>query len=512
MPAIPFGDAFEPFVHDARRGLELRAGHVQPAAVGGDLRRRLSSLGSRCLLVELALGSAGSLEEPSPDSSARHDALIAWLCDGGWSDVLGRVPGLEPLIHRSVHDWEQAMVELWQHVERSASAASSVGPRADEHVVGVKAPRHGWRAHARLVRFIELSSGRRVVHRPRGLVLDRGFARLLHWIGERADVPEPRAASVHDEGDHGWQAWVPHRPCHGADELRRYHRRTGVLLGAAWLLGATDLHAGNLVADGEHPVLVDLETLLHPRAAEETGPDDVRRTGLLPHDGLGADAAGLTARPGVLTGRPGLEWVHVGTDAIDLRRAPGISPRYHNLPVLDGTPVGAVQHVDAVVHGLVEALEAVMGEREALLSCSGPIAELAEAQTAFVLRPGDLYQVLIQHSLHPRALVDPEQRRRELHELHAASLAGSSFGALQRVVDAELAALERAEAPELRARASERGVILSDGSTIQDCFPSSAWQACVQRIMTLDRSTIAAQAEVTRRCLSSVSAGGERLR
>ena len=42
-----------------------------------------------------------------------------------------------------------------------------------------------------------------------------------------------------------------------------------------YALEATDFHSENLIAAGEHPVLVDLESLFHPLrgGADLTGPD-----------------------------------------------------------------------------------------------------------------------------------------------------------------------------------------------------------------------------------------------
>ena len=48
-------------------------------------------------------------------------------------------------------------------------------------------------------------------------------------------------------------------PCHSREELRRYYRRNGILLGICYLLGSRDLHYENVIAHGEYPVIIDLE-------------------------------------------------------------------------------------------------------------------------------------------------------------------------------------------------------------------------------------------------------------
>jgi lantibiotic modifying enzyme len=55
------------------------------------------------------------------------------------------------------------------------------------------------------------------------------------------------------------------------EEIKRYYQRAGQLLCLLYVLGANDCHNENLIACGEHPVLVDLETLMHHPFREIAG-------------------------------------------------------------------------------------------------------------------------------------------------------------------------------------------------------------------------------------------------
>ncbi len=105
-----------------------------------------------------------------------------------------------------------------------------------------------------------------------------------------------RTLIVLNRNPHGWVEFVEHRSCHDIAELDRYHWRIGMHLCLAYVMGATDLHYENLIANGEHPVLVDLETMLQAVARSwdvllassadqqitEVLYDSVLSTGLLP--------------------------------------------------------------------------------------------------------------------------------------------------------------------------------------------------------------------------------------
>jgi lantibiotic modifying enzyme len=58
--------------------------------------------------------------------------------------------------------------------------------------------------------------------------------------------------------------YVEQVPCANLQEVQHYYQRSGMLLGLLYVLGGTDMHHENLVACGEHPVLIDLEASASP--------------------------------------------------------------------------------------------------------------------------------------------------------------------------------------------------------------------------------------------------------
>src|SRR6185369_4077964 len=96
-----------------------------------------------------------------------------------------------------------------------------------------------------------------------------------------------------DRGSYGWIEFVLAQSCTSVAEVRRFYQRQGGYLALLYALEATDLHFENLIAAGEHPILVDLETLFHQRLSvagmDDTDQlanralyDSVLRVGLLP--------------------------------------------------------------------------------------------------------------------------------------------------------------------------------------------------------------------------------------
>ena len=118
--------------------------------------------------------------------------------------------------------------------------------------------------HGRSVAIAEFSSGAKLVYKPRALAVDKHFQELLDWVNARHRDLSFRTLKLLAQDGYGWTEYIDSESCDCEDQVRAFYRRQGGLLALLYLLHATDLHFENLVACGEHPVLVDLETLFHP--------------------------------------------------------------------------------------------------------------------------------------------------------------------------------------------------------------------------------------------------------
>jgi hypothetical protein len=142
---------------------------------------------------------------------------------------------------------------------------------------------HGGRGVMR-VRF---AHGNNWFYKPRSSKFEAQWFGLLQWVN-RAGFDTPfRIIKVVSRADHSWMEAVLPSQCKNRQEVARYYYRAGAILYLFHLLRGVDAHAGNIIAAGEDPVLVDCESLLHPatrvskeRTMAEEG--SILRTGMLP--------------------------------------------------------------------------------------------------------------------------------------------------------------------------------------------------------------------------------------
>ena len=112
---------------------------------------------------------------------------------------------------------------------------------------------------------LTFASGLRLIYKPKDLGLDEAWCKLLAWLNQHG-LPLPfKLVRALNRSPYGWVEFVDYQPCQDPDAARRYYQRAGMLLCLVYAWAGTDCHHENVMACGEHPVLLDLETLVCPQ-------------------------------------------------------------------------------------------------------------------------------------------------------------------------------------------------------------------------------------------------------
>jgi type 2 lantibiotic biosynthesis protein LanM len=480
------------------------------------LRRRLVALLTRTLVLELQIARLeDSLQGDTPEE--RFQSFVARLrLPAVRRDLAEQYPVLIRLVAQEISDWLR-FSESWlghfaqdrQDLVERCFAGQDPGPLiAVERELG---DRH---RGGRTVLQLLFASGRRLVYKPRSLALEETFRALLQEVGDGLSLPLllPRGL---DADDHGWVEWLDPVPCTDPLQVERFFHRMGLWLGLFHLLGGTDLHADNLLAMGEHPVPLDLETLFHPvlphgRAlvGNAEGPEgSVLRVGLLPQrvqvfaDGVGLDWSGLGAIAGQTAPRPSWQMEAAGTE--DMRMVPrpvqiGAPP---SLPTLDGETRTAADHVEAVVAGYREVYGWMLYHRGEWLGAPGHPGHLdrfAGLHRRIVLRPTQLYGRLLVESRHPQLLQDALDRDAWFDRLWLAT-EGQPW--MESWIPAERHDLEQGDVPIFSGRCDGTEIEDGAGTRHADALAVSGLDEARQRIARLSGADRLRQEELVRRTL-----------
>lgn len=527
---VAFEEILSPFVLYAREHLESRATAspelITEPALGTFERSLLGSLAGLCrevLLHELdrvrgreQTGLARLLAAAfEPEGRRLYDSFVETFLDGELVDFLLRYPVLGRRLAVTVEQWVDATGELLERLaadrpdlDRTFGDGGELGP-----VVAVSTAMSDPHRNGRTVSTLAFSSGRRLVYKPKDMGAEEGYHHLLAWLDERGAPLPLRVLRVLNRGTHGWVDHVAHDPCTGEGAPRRYYERAGMLLCLVYALEGTDCHYENILASGEHPVLVDAETLLHHRVraelpgsgseaqvlANEALEHSVLRTGLLPRWELGDeentafDVSGLGSVGEQEVPIQAPEWEHVNTDRMAIRLRPGRLARRKNNPFRDDEPLSLDDHADDVVRGFESMYRFLVARRDELLAPDGPIERLARHPVRFVFRPTRSYALVQMTALGRRCLTDGAERGIELDRLAARAMPPVDPDEMTRpsfwpLLALEREAMERGDVPFFTARAESDGLTPAPGVELEGCFVEPSHERVLQRLRSLSES------------------------
>lgn len=240
--------------------------------------------------------------------------------------LLRAYPALAKLWPQLVADWLRKVCELSERLRRDRPVLERTFFRGRElgEVIDIETNLSDTHAFGRETLIVHLRVGT-VVYKPRSGRQEGDWFAFLRWVNRQRIVPRFRILRVLPRRNYCWMEFVRPRPCQNEAEARSYYHRAGALLGLAGALGAIDFHRENLIAAGDQPVLIDLETLFHPDSlllSHAASP--LTRTGLLPITGATTgsfgDFSAFGAGEGSHTPKLKGKALHLASYSIDMRR------------------------------------------------------------------------------------------------------------------------------------------------------------------------------------------------
>jgi type 2 lantibiotic biosynthesis protein LanM len=540
-PAIPFQEVLQPFLETAAASLYAFV-HPSTGGLGSGARlslerallTRLSTLCAPLLYREFATrrGGAGNgfsrLLALAGETDDEYRTFVREVLDGGLEGLLEQYPVLARLMSRATLAWIESTAEFIRRLEADrpeleAAFAGGAGQGSVQAIAsGLSEPHQGGRTVLRL----SFASGLKVLYKPRDVSLEYGYAELVAWINEQGAELPLQAAEVLVRPGYGWVKQVEQQGVPDEAAGRRYFRRAGMLTALFYALGATDCHQHNLVAAGEQPVLVDAETLLHPRVQPHGSPDEVAgaRTAarrwmeesVLESDFLPAWIAAGDGRTIDMSGLGGVteqksviltpHWQRVNTDAMTLDHVfeelltPANAVRLGERTLLPWDFAQEVEDGFRAMHRLLEE------RRHPLLSPQGPLGRFQNTSVRFIFRPTLVYQRFLANAMASGPLGDGADFGLELEPSARVFLTTEEEHPFRALHPEEQASLEQGDIPRFAVPAEGRTIETGSGST-PEVFAASPLEHAAERIRGLDPEDRERQATLVRLALEARAPG-----
>lgn len=511
---VPHERILAPFVEAATKRLAGRSpqwSRMLPAAAQASSQRTLlKALAGICqssLEMEFALFRLGRQDSPltaklaAPVPSecldfARHMAAGAIIKFFTEYAVLARGVPL------SMRNWTESNAEFagrldrdLQAIEETFGGGRPLGPLVDIET-GLSDPHN----QGRTVIGITFESGVKILYKPKSLETEAAYARLLEWINTLGTELRLRPVQVIERDGYGWVEYIRHETCASEEERHRFYRRAGMLLALFGLLGTTDVHAENLIAAGEHPVMIDAETLITPNVEDWGSPGEngeeyhahvlaareslrsVDRVGMLPWFRVSGETFVDTSAFGA----------RVGWDRELPRTGQTIGSTKH-LPFADPRNRDIGPYAGDVAAGYRSLYEALSRHRDALLEPGSPLQRLSGCAMRLVFRDTYIYYNLLHASFDSRCTRDGADRSVELESLSWLLAISNPRSRYLPFVESERRAIERLDIPVFAFEPLHRHLVTGPGETAPGYFSRSSFEGVREAILEMSPEAAAAQ-------------------
>ena len=354
------------------------------------------------------------------------------------------------------------------------------------------------------------------MYKPKGLETEEAYSHLTEWINLRGPSLDLKGLHVLSRPDYGWVEFVEHSaPANGVERTRFYHR-SGMLLCLFYVLGSTDVHSENLIAAGEHPVLVDAETLITPSLDQDEGGEEkawaeskamrqmntsVLHVGMLPWwrssgPGMAHDLSALGGVGGEEV--VAAEWQGMETDNLERRVVTGRLPRKGNVPFGAGQEANPTLYVEDITAGFREMYKFLLSHRDALLESNSPFDKLARAPMRLVFRDTSTYFSILKNSMDASLLRDGAERSIHLELLSRVLLVSDSNARFVPFLKAEKHSLTDLDIPFFTIHPQSRAMDPGHGQTIENCFKQAGYESVRERLLQLGDQNLEEQVSIIR--------------
>jgi len=423
--------------------------------------------------------------------------------------ILQEYPVMARLVDNCLEQWVSFslkflndLCEDWNDMQVMFNNGSSLGNLKRINPTGSDSHRGG-----QTVLLVYFESGTIIVYKPRNLGIDIHFQSILGWINNKKIGVEFKRISILSGKNHGWEEYIVNSTCTSHLELSRFYERQGAYLALLFSLEATDFHFENVIAAGEHPYLIDLEALFHPRLHNKITTDSIAeksfsvmsnsvlRVGLLPRrvsdeaNINSIDLSGLGAFPGQLASGVAY-WSQVGTDEMHKSFKTLTVPRGHNRPLLNNKDVNTLEFSENIITGFKNMYEFLLQNREEFLSDTGPLHNLLKDEIRVVVRPTRSYGLIRRKSYHPDVLRNALDRDKLL-DLLWVSVPKSPR--LSSVISFEQNDLNVSDIPLFTSRVNSRNLWSSQGDLLKDFFDESGIESVKKRLRSFNAQDMAQQ-------------------
>lgn len=453
------------------------------------LLNKLAKLVNRAVVLEKHIEKhRGQLQGETPEARFAH-YIDGFSHQEKQLQFLLEYPLLTKKVLRVLGQWKAYALAFSQQLEQDSEVLcrefhlSRASVDSISQVQGGMGDSHNG---GRSVLILTFKQGEKLVYKPRDLAVEVHFFHLLRWLNQRHLSLAFKTLKVVNRHQYGWVEHVENSLCDSEQQLTRYYERVGGLLAVLYMLEAKDIHFENVIAHGEHPVIIDLETLFQgaKNHHDDTGPFQycVLNTELLPTQlttqSQQRDISGIAGQEKVSV--QGNQWQQTYTDNMHFSQVSlELEHSADNRPsqALNASQVAVLE--SSLKKGFVQTYQRLTEHKSALLAKDGPIQTFYHEDVRYVLRNTTVYSDFIRDLAHPENL---NSSLSEAHRLDYLYLSQPDNDKVHQVIRHEREALKANDVPCFSISVNGKQLESHYGVPVKDYVTDTPFNSVIRRI------------------------------
>ena len=344
-----------------------------------------------------------------------------------------------------------------------------------------------------------------LIYKPRNLSIDINYQKLLKWFNSQNIGCKFNTLKTLIFDDYGWQEVIDFKKSKSEEEIRRFYKRQGQYLAILYMLNATDFHYENIIANGEHPYLIDLESLfsndylnldLNKDATDLAVKKlyrSVIQTSLLPVLGNDLfykyDVSGLGAREQFSI--KAFKVKNLNTDKIKIEKENVVIDSQNHLPMIDNKVFYSEHYIEAISLGFRDAYNIIIKNREYLVSKESILNIFKNNEIRVIFKNTQAYSLLLQASTNPKYLKDANDRSNLFRYLENEN---------SRLVSSEYNDLKNGYIPYFYTHIDSKNLISSIGEH-NDYFLKNSFELVIEKLYDFSEEDCLIQEEFIKKSI-----------
>ncbi|MGF9943038.1 type 2 lanthipeptide synthetase LanM family protein [Priestia megaterium] len=461
-----------------------------------NLAQGLTSIGARTIVLEMHIAKKlNELDGESPEE--RYESFInkKLVKSNEIEFIYKEYPVLARILMTRTMFYYNVIAESLDRYQKDYDEIMKDLAKEDSLLVKVIAGMGDSHQKGRTVMRFKFDNQKEIIYKPKSLSIVKHFNNLLKWINQRGFEPQLKGYKSIIHEDYAWEECIIPTECYNQKQVENYYERLGGYLAIIYILNGSDFHNENIIANGEYPLLIDLETLFHHipelnleenaqiKAKMEVA-NSVLGTALLPNlffksaDGRGVDISGVNGDEQELP-IPILRIEKEGTDEMRFVRKTGrTGGDTSNVPKFNGDIANITDYTDKVLKGFKNASNILIENKHELLNDKGPIASFKNVEIRIVNRPTSYYGNFLLESHHPDYMKDCLDKEKLLDRTWFTILD-------QRPIPYEIKSLSEGDIPMFITKPNSHSLISSDGDIIKDYYKKTSYDLSIEKIKNL---------------------------